>query len=320
MLVTWNMKHFDEIKETIERFWKKNKDGVVIIWGATATGKTWLSVRLSDFFDFEVISSDSRQIFRKMNVGTDKISEEIRAKLPHHQIDIIDPDGHYTAWQRQSDTKKIINWLHSMWKKAMIVGWTWLYIDSIYKNFGMPDCPPDYELRNELYATEEKEAGSLHKELERVDPESAAVNHPNSTRYIVRALEIYRKTWRPKSEICKEQPVEWPLLMIGLRRDKESTNKLIDQRIQQMVDGGLLEEVTSLLEQGYDAWLQSMQGIWYKETVRYIEWVTTKEEWISELEMATHRLAKKQRSRFRRYIEEWKNNQKDNVQYEVFEL
>lgn len=192
-------------------------------------------MKLSDFFDFEVISSDSRQIFKEMTIGTDKISADIREKLPHHQIDIVNPDQHYTAGQWQKDTIEIIENLQSKGKKAMIVGGTGLYIDTLYKNFAMPEVAPDYELRKRLYAEEKSAAGWLHKELEKVDPESAEKIHPNCDRHLVRALEIYEKTGTPKSVLSKEKPVQWPLLMLGLRRDRDESNHLIDVRIKEML-------------------------------------------------------------------------------------
>jgi len=314
------MKNFEEIRNTVGEFYNENPNGVVIIWWATATGKTGTSVKLSEFFDFEVLSSDSRQIFRDMTIGTDKISEEIRQKLPHHMIDIVNPDEKYTAGQWQRDAKKIIEGLHSRNKHAMVVWGTWLYVDTLYKNYAMPEVPPNYPRREELFAMEEKDAGILRKMLNDVDPESAKVNHPHSTRYIVRALEIYETTGKPKSVICKEKPVDYPLLMLGLWRDKESTHKLIDQRIDEMIAGWLKEEVKDLLEKGYSPDLQSMQGIWYRQTVKYLEWTTSRDEWIAELRNATYHLAKKQRSWFRRYMKDEKEKPKDGVVYKVFEL
>ena len=189
----------EDAKTTISNFKDKNPDRVVIIWWATATGKSRLSVELSDFFDMEVISSDSRQIFRKMDIGTDKISKEIREKIPHHQIDIVDPDQTYTAGEWKDDVDKEVDDILSRWKFPFIVWWTGLYIDTIYKNFSMPECAPDYALRNELEKKEAEEPWYVHKELTRIDPEEAAKLHPNSTRYIIRALEIYYKTWKTKT-------------------------------------------------------------------------------------------------------------------------
>lgn len=306
--------------ETISNFKDKNPDGTIIIRWATATGKSRLSVELSDFFDIEVISSDSRQIFREMDIGTDKISAEVRKKIPHHQIDIVNPDETYTAGQRKQDTEHQIDQILTRGKVPFIVGGTGLYIDTIYKNFSMPECPPDYDLRTELEQKEEQNPGVLHQELTAIDPEEAQKLHPNSIRYIIRALEIYKKTWITKTEGYIQKPPRHPLLMLGLRRDKESTNQLINARIKEMFKNWLIEEVDRLLKKGYAPSLQSMQGIGYKEVVGYLQGEYDKEQMEEVLKRNTHHLAKKQRTWFRRYIGEGKQAPKTWVEYKVWEL
>lgn len=309
-----------DAKATISQFKSQNSDGVVIIWWATATGKSRLSVELSDFFDMEVISSDSRQIFRKMDIGTDKISAEIRAQIPHYQIDIVNPDETYTAGQWKEDADRYVDLILSKGKFPFIVGGTGLYIDTIYKNFSLPECPPDYELRAQLEAQEAQSPGFLHRELSKVDPEEAQKLHPNSLRYLVRALEIYQKTWITKTKGYIQRPVRHPLLMLGLWRDKETTNQLINARIKEMFKNGLVEEVDQLLREGYTPELQSMQGIGYKEVVGYLQWNYDYEKMEELLKRNTHHLAKKQRTRFRRYIAEWKQDPKPWVTYKIWEL
>lgn len=309
-----------EAKTLISDFKKENPNWIVIIRWATATGKSKLSILLSEFFDTEIISADSRQIFKYMDIGTDKVSKEIREKVPHHQIDIIRPDQQYTAWQRQYDTNTIIEDILKRKKLPMIVGGTGLYIDTIYKNFTMPDAQPDPKLREELFKKEESDPWFLHRELTKIDPEEAGKIHPKSTRYLVRALEIYHTTGEKKSETFLPQKVKWPILMIGLRREKEETNKKINARIKEMLKEGLIKEVQWLLEKWYSTNLQSMQGIGYKETVEYIQGKCNLEKLEENLKRATHHLAKKQRSRFRRYIAEGKVNPKKNVTYKVFGL
>lgn len=307
-------------KQIIENFIAQYSNWVIVIRWATATGKTKLSVLLSQYFDIEIISADSRQFFREMNIGTDKISQEILKKIPHHQIDIINPDQTYTAGQRKKDTEQHIQEIQKRWKIPMIVGWTGLYIDTIYKNFNLPECKPNQTYREQLYKEEEQTPGTLHKQLQKTDPKAAEKIHPNSTRYLVRALEIYHETWKTKSETNQEYPVKRPLLMTWLWRDKESTNTLIDKRIEEMLTSGLVKEVETLLQKWYHKELQSMQGIGYKETVSYIDKQINIEGLKELLQKHTHHLAKKQRTRFRRYIADAKNNPKENVTYKVYEL
>jgi len=309
-----------ETKQEIESFRKKNPDGVVIIRWATATGKSKLSIELSKYFDTEIISADSRQIFRYMNIGTDKVADEILAKIPHHQINMVNPDENYTSGQRKNDVYKIIPDILARKRLPMIVGGTWLYIDTVYKNFSMPDIPPDMKLRDELFAKEDKEPGILHKELMKLDPEEAAKLHPKSTRYIVRALEIFHKSGQTKTDTFISQAPQRPLLMLWLRREKEDTNKKINTRVREMLRWWLVEEVEWLLKKWYDKTLQSMQGIGYKEVIEFIEWRCSYNDMEDRIMITTHQLAKKQRSRFRRYMAEGIQAPRENVTYKVWKL
>ena len=177
-----------KVKDRCQKFLEQFDDGTIIIWWATATWKSKLSLLLSDFFDIEIISADSRQIFRWMNIWTDKVPLERREKIPHHQIDIVNPDETYTAWQRKFDVENEVEEILWHKKHPFIVWWTWLYIDTIYKNFQMPECPPNYEYRNELQNKEDSEPWYVYNLLQQIDPEEASKLHPNATRYIIRAL------------------------------------------------------------------------------------------------------------------------------------
>ena len=307
-------------KEIIQDFVSKNPDWIVIIRWATATGKSRLSVELAKFFDVEIISSDSRQIFREMNIWTDKVSQEILDKIPHHQINIIWPEESYTAWQWQKDVKKQIKEIQSMWKLPMIVWWTWLYIDTIYKNFQMPEIWPDFEFRKKMFDFEEKNPWFLHKELEKIDPDEAKKIHPKSTRYLVRALEIFHSSWKTKTESFLEKEVDQPILMMWIWREKDETNRLINARIKEMIKSGLVDEVRRLLDEWYSHTLQSMQWIWYKEVVWYLQWQYDINEMERLLQQNTQRLAKRQRTWFRRYITDEKENPKKGVTYKVWYL
>lgn len=315
---------FDEIvlwsKEIIQDFVSKNPNWIVIIRWATATGKSRLSVELAKFFDIEIISSDSRQIFREMNIWTDKVSQEILDKIPHHQINIVNPDESYTAWQWQKDVKRQIKEIQTRWKLPMIVWWTWLYIDTIYKNFQMPEIWPDFEFRKKMFDLEEKNPWYLHKELEKVDPDEAKKIHPKSTRYLVRALEIFHISGKTKTESFLEKEVDQPILMMWIWREKDETNELINARIKEMIKSWLVDEVKWLLDKWYSPTLQSMQGIWYKEVVWYLQWQYDITEMEKLLQQNTQRLAKRQRTWFRRYIADERENPKKWVTYKVWYL
>lgn len=315
---------FDEIvlwsKEIIQDFVSKNPNWIVIIRWATATGKSRLSVELAKFFDVEIISSDSRQIFREMNIWTDKVTQEILDKIPHHQINIIWPEESYTAWQWQKDVKRQIKEIQSRWNLPMIVWWTGLYIDTIYKNFQMPEIWPDFEFRKKMFNLEEKNPWYLHKELEKIDPDEAKKIHPKSTRYLVRALEIFHSSGKTKTESFLEKEVDQPILMMWIWREKDETNELINARIKEMIKSGLVDEVKGLLNKWYSPTLQSMQWIWYKEVIWYLQWQYDITEMEKLLQQNTQRLAKRQRTWFRRYIADEKENPKKNVTYKVWYL
>jgi len=307
-------------KDCCNKFLENNEDWTIIIRWATATWKSKLSLLLSDFFDVEMISADSRQIFRWMDIWTDKIPLQWRERIPHHQIDIVNPDETYTAWQWKFDVENEVEDIIWRKKTPIIVWWTWLYIDTIYKNFQMPECPPNYEYRDELQKKENSEPWYVYKLLQEIDPDEANKLHPNATRYIIRALEIYHETWKTKTELFLHQPVKHPLLMLWLRREKEETNMRINARIKEMLKSWLVDEVQWLLNQWYSSSLQSMQWIGYKEVIWYILWKYDYDSMEEYLRKNTHYLAKKQRTWFRRYIAEWMQTPRENVEYKVFYL
>ena len=307
-----------EAKDCCQNFLERFSDWTIIIRWATATWKSKLSLLLSDFFPTEIISADSRQIFRWMDIWTDKVPLTYRQKIPHHQIDIVNPDETYTAWQRKFDVENQVESILSRKKTPIIVWWTGLYIDTIYKNFQMPECPPNYAYRDELQKKENSEPWYVYALLQQIDPEEASKLHPNATRYIIRALEIYHETWKTKTELFLHQKVTHPLLMIWLWREKEETNMRINTRIKEMLKIWLVDEVQWLLNQNFSPSLQSMQWIGYKEVIWYIQWEYDYDTMEELLRKNTHYLAKKQRTRFRRYIAEWIQTPRENVKYKVY--
>jgi tRNA dimethylallyltransferase len=332
------MKHLQHTISVIQTFLATHPNGIIVIGGATATGKSALSIAVADFFrdawgpEVEVISSDSRQFFRRMDIGTDKISAEIRARVPHHQIDIIEPDGFYTAGQWKRDVVALIPEIQGRGHIPVIVGGTGLYIDTLYKNYSVPKVTPDRPRRDAQMAEDAAaaaawEPGLLWKRLNAIDPTEAAKHHPNSTRYIIRALEIYEKTGLTKTDAAQEQPVQRPMLIIVLRREKEDTNRRIATRVLQMLEEWLLPEVESLLAAWYDPALQSMQGIGYAEMVAFLRGdygddmtaeaaLTLRDQII----LHTQQYAKRQRTWFRRYIKDKEGVVKNGVEIEVVAL
>jgi tRNA dimethylallyltransferase len=288
---------------------------VAIIWWATTTGKTSLSLDIAKEVPIEIISADSRQVYKYMDIGTDKVSKEDQCRVPHHGIDLVNPDETYTAWQRKKLVNEIIPQIHARGALPVVVGGTWLYIDMIYKNFSLPDVPPNQALRDQLYALEHEHPWYLYKELMTCDPDEAHKHHPNSLPYLARALEICLMTGKKKSELMVEQPVQRPLYMVWLWREKEDTNQRINARITSMMNHWLVEEVAWLLERWYGPDAVAMQGIGYKEIVGYITWLYWWERAGELLKRNTHYLGKKQRTWFKRYIAQGKVQPKDKVMY-----
>lgn len=341
----------EKVYTTIQNFKQQYHNGIVVFWWATATGKSGLSIQIAreyakDSLQTDIISADSRQIFRYMDIGTDKVPANIFKEIPHHQIDIIDPDWFYTAGEWKKDVENIIPNILKQNSLPLIVWWTGLYIDTLYKNYSIPEIQPDYNLRSQREQEELQTPGILREKLHKIDPQEAQKHHQNSIRYIIRALEIFEKTGVPKSQIAQEQPVKRPILMIGLWRETPDTNNLIMKRVKEMLQNGLIEETEFLLAKWYSPKLQSMQWIGYKETVAYL-WnqadkkhlfegiisaeeytqilfwetkISSKEELINAISLHTQQYAKRQRTRFRRYMNDAKDNPKKDVVYDTILL
>ena len=302
--------------EKVKTWIEKNPNGVVFIVWPTASWKTQLSIDLiNSWINAEVVSADSRQIFKYMDIWTDKISKEIREQIPHHLIDFLEPDQKYTAWDWKQDAMEKIQDIQRRWKTAFVVWWTGLYTDTIYKNYSLPDAKPDFKFREKLYKLEEENPWILWERLNKIDPQEAMKLHPHSTRFIIRALEIYEKTWKPKSEVCYEQEVPFPILMIIKWAEKEVANPKINKRIKEMFQAWLVDEVKKLLDMGYTIENQALQSIGYKEIIWYLEWKYNLEKAEELLKKNTHHYAKRQRSFFRRYLQDMRANPKKNVEY-----
>jgi len=306
------------LKQEIISWLEKNPNGIVFFVGPTASWKTQLSLDLIESgINAEVINADSRQIYKYMDIWTDKISKQIREKIPHHLMDIVKPNEFFTAGEWKKLALEKISEIQKKWKIPFVVWWTGLYTDTIYKNYSLPDAKPDFEFRKKLYKLEEEKPWILWEKLNEIDPEEARKNHPHSLRYIVRALEIYEKTWKPKSEVCYEQKVPFPIFMIIKWADKEIANPKINKRVKEMFENGLVDEVKNLLKMWYTEKDQWMQAIWYKEIIPYLKGEYSKEKAIELVKKNTHHYAKKQRTFFRRYIQDAKANPKENVKYKI---
>ncbi|MBY9082020.1 tRNA (adenosine(37)-N6)-dimethylallyltransferase MiaA [Paenibacillus sp. HN-1] len=278
------------------------KPRLLVLLGPTAVGKTRLSLSLASALNAEIISGDSMQVYRGMDIGTAKIRQEEMEGIPHHLIDVLDPREPYSVAEFQSEGRRLISEISGRGKLPFIVGGTGLYIESLCYGFRFSEAVADEAFRSEMdrYA-DEYGALALHARLAEVDPESAARLHPNDRRRIIRALEIFRQTNTPLSQspaaVKPESPYD--LCLIGLSMDRQLLYRRIEERIDEMLADGLVDEVKALLERGCGRSLVSMQGLGYKEIAAYLAGEMTYDESVTLLKRDTRRFAKRQLSWFR---------------------
>ncbi len=280
----------------------KEKPRLVIIAGPTAVGKTALSVKLAEEFNAEIINADSRQIYRKLDIGTAKPTREERSRVPHHLIDLIDPEETFNAARFAELAKQKIAEIDKKGKRIFVVGGTGLYIKALVHGL-FPSPSGDNEIKKRLLKEAESEGLSvLYEKLKEIDPAAVKRIHPNDKQRIIRALEVYHLTGKPISRIHDEHRFksrQYQSLKIALYRPREELYKRINTRVHQMITRGLVEEVQRLLEEGYNPELNSMTSIGYQHIARYLSGEITLERAIELLQRDTRRYAKRQLTWFR---------------------
>lgn len=278
------------------------KPKLLVLVGPTAVGKTKLSLRLAAEYGAEIISGDSMQVYRGMDVGTAKATEKERKQIPHHMIDIHDPDHPFSVAEFQERARKLINEIHARGKLPFIVGGTGLYVESLCYDFQFSEVGSDEAFREEqMLFAEQYGSEALWERLKQIDPESAERLHPNDQRRLIRALEVYHLTGERLSDQLKVQKKVSPyeLCIVGLTMDRALLYERIEQRIDQMIGEGLVDEVRGLLQAGYGKQHISMQGLGYKEIIGYLEGTMSWEDTVVLLKRDTRRFAKRQLSWFR---------------------
>ncbi len=299
----WKMLDFD-IQQKIDIF--KNtpseKQKIIVVYWPTACWKTSLSIKIAKYLNTEIISTDSRQIFKYLDIWTGKVTLNEMQWIPHHMIDIVEPNESYSAWVFKQESTKIISHLHNAWKIPVLAWGTGLYIDSIIYDFDIPKIPADEFLRKTL----EKEAELYGKEfvynkLVEIDSEYAKELHPNNLNYVIRAIEVKTLTWISKKDFRTEKTLTYDTLFITpYSWDRETLYKNINIRVKQMFDDGLVEEVKNLLEKysKNDFWLKT---IWYTEVIDYLEWKISLDECLEIVRQHNRNYAKRQLTWFRKY-------------------
>ncbi|HLA25114.1 MAG TPA: tRNA (adenosine(37)-N6)-dimethylallyltransferase MiaA [bacterium] len=273
---------------------------LIVVCGPTAAGKTAASLVLADRLGGEIVAADSRTIYRGMDIGTAKPTPAERARVPHHCLDLADPDEVITlAAYRRAAVEAIVD-IRSRGRAPLLVGGTGLYIRAVVDGFTIPAVPPDPMLRARLETEEQHTPGGLHTRLQRVDPLAAARIHPRNIRRLIRALEVFEHTGRPISSLQLRSGAVGEAVQVALTMDRAALYRRIDERVDEQLRAGLLDEVRGLLERGYDPTRPSMQGLGYKEIVAYLQGRTGLDEAIRQLRRNTRRFAKRQYTWFRR--------------------
>jgi tRNA dimethylallyltransferase len=272
---------------------------VIILLGPTGVGKTGASILLAKALNTEIISADSMQIYRHMDIGTAKPSKKERAIVKHHMIDIVEPWESFSAGKYIEAVAPIIEGLLDKGKTPIVVGGTGLYIKAMTRGiFSGPSA--DWTLREELLSIENEEKGSLYNYLKELDPEAAEKITSNDKRRIIRALEVCLKTKKRLSEIQKKltRPLLYEFIKIGLTRDRKELYRMIEERVDAMMDAGIVEEVKNTLEMNPDR--TPMQAIGYKEVAMYLQGEITLDEAVRLIKRVTKRYAKRQFTWFRK--------------------
>lgn len=282
------------------------KEKIVVIAGPTASGKSSLAIELALLFSGEIISADSMQVYKYMDIGTAKPALKERAGIPHHLIDVAEPDEEYTAARFKADAGELIKEIRGRGNNVFVAGGTGLYIKALTE--GLFEGPEgDRSLRDELLREARLEGRNhLHKRLKEVDPESAAGIHPNNLRRVIRALEVYYVSDRPISSFHKahafgERP--YRTLKIGIKKDRPDLYGDIDERVDKMISDGLVDEVKRLIASGYSSDLKPMGALGYKEVLGFLRGGFPLEEAIRLLKRNTRHYAKRQMTWFKKDTE-----------------
>jgi len=279
---------------------------ILVIVGPTAVGKTDISIEVAKALNTEIISCDSVQIYKQLNIGSAKPTHEEMQGIKHHLIDFIEPDQNYSVNEYRRDAKAVISKLHAEGKIPVITGGTGLYVNALLYEMHFGENASDEAYRQSLENKAKIDGNdAVHELLKQVDPKAAEKTHPNNVRRVIRALEINKVTGKTVGDFTLD-PVktsDYEVVLIGLTRNRLKLYARINQRVDIMLSAGLIEEVENLKKSGLDDSFQSMQGIGYKEVLAYLNGLYDLDAMISLLKQNSRRYAKRQMTWFKRYEE-----------------
>ena len=304
------------------------KPKVVVIVGPTASGKTALSIELAKKINGEIISSDSMQIYKDMDIGTAKVTKEEAEGIKHYLIDCVSPDERYTVSDFKKDAENAIEEILAKGKTPIVVGGTGLYVNSLIYGIEYQDMKFDEQYRDELMKKAETESGlkEIWDEANQIDPEAMKKISPNDKKRIVRVLEIFKATGKTKTEqeiLSRQNGVKYDYKVFGITMERGKLYSRINLRVDIMIEKGLEEEVRKLVNK-YTKFPTAMQGLGYKEVVEYFDGNLTYEEMIDKIKQESRRYAKRQLTWFRKNKETiWldsENDMEDNINVILGEL
>ncbi|MFI9032742.1 tRNA (adenosine(37)-N6)-dimethylallyltransferase MiaA [Staphylococcus pasteuri] len=303
-----------------------DKPFLIVIVGPTASGKTELSIELAKRCNGEIISGDSMQVYKQMDIGTAKVTKEEMDGIPHHLIDILNPDESFSAYAFKERAEACIKDITNRGKTPIVAGGTGLYIQSLLYNYQFEDETVSDEKMNEvntkLKELEQLNNIDLHDYLNTFDPESSSNIHPNNRKRVLRAIEYYLKTKKLLSYRKKVQQFteNYDTLLLGIEMSRETLYKKINKRVDIMLSHGLFKEVQYLVEQGYES-SQSMQAIGYKELIPVIKGNMDKETAIEKLKQNSRKYAKRQLTWFKNKMNvHWLDREKMSLQMMLDEI
>jgi len=296
------------------------KEKVIVICGPTASGKTALSIELAKQINGEIVSADSMQIYKDMNIGTAKPTKEEMQEIRHYLIDFVSPDERYSVADYKQDAKKAIREILKKGKVPIIVGGTGLYVDSLIYEIEYPNIEFDEKYREKLEKeVEENGLEELYEKAKEIDIEAIKKISKNDKKRILRILEIYHATGKNKTEQemeSRKNEVEFDYKVYALNWDREKLYERINKRVDIMLEQGLIEEVKNVYEK-YNEFPTAMQGLGYKEVVEYLENKMSKEEMIEKIKQETRRYAKRQMTWFRKNKQTIWLNAEDEIQNNI---
>ena len=268
---------------------------LVVIVGPTGIGKTRLALKLASVFNGEIISADSRQVYRYMDIGTAKPTPEELASVPHHLIDIVNPDEEFNLAFFQEKTHRAIEDIHRRGKVPFLVGGTGLYVKAVIEGFKPPGVSPDQDFRYNIENNaDDKTIDDLYNDLAAQDPDAANKIDRRNVRRLTRALEVHAKAGKAFSQLGTKESPPFETFIIGLTNDRAELYRIVDRRVDEMIKQGFIQEVEGLLKRGYSLDLPSLSGIGYRHIGQFLRGEITQEMAVQKIKTETHRFIRHQ--------------------------